>query len=129
MGLTPTLQRSPPNIPVPHKLSPIAIFVIFAPNGVKGITLIHGKVDKCGKINTLISYLQGMCGCPTDGLSIRWAKYLNLSNISSSGSAVINCGNSNPISTGNFLLFCTCVRQRFSPPFNISHKNNCLVTE
>ncbi|KAI9582572.1 hypothetical protein GQX74_011789 [Glossina fuscipes] len=105
MGLTPTLQRSPPNIPVPHKLSPIAIFVIFAPNGGKP--------------------------CPTDGLSIRWGKtkYLNLSNISSSGSAVINCGNSNPISTGNFLLFCTCVRQRFSPPFNISHKNNCLVTE
>uniref|UniRef100_A0A1A9VY61 Uncharacterized protein n=1 Tax=Glossina austeni TaxID=7395 RepID=A0A1A9VY61_GLOAU len=69
MGLTPTLQRSPPNIPVPHKLSPIAIFVIFAPNGGKplGSTFsVHGKVGKCRKINSVISYLQDRSGRSKD---------------------------------------------------------------
>lgn len=35
IGLTPTPHRSPPNIELPQRPSPIAIFVIFAPNGGK----------------------------------------------------------------------------------------------
>lgn len=33
IGLTPTLHRSPPNIDEPHRPSPIAILLIFAPKG------------------------------------------------------------------------------------------------
>lgn len=35
IGVTPTLHRSLPNIELPHNPSPIAIFVMFAPNGGK----------------------------------------------------------------------------------------------
>lgn len=35
IGFTPTLHLSVPNIEVPHKLSLMAIFVMFAPKGGK----------------------------------------------------------------------------------------------
>lgn len=66
IGLTPTLHRSPPNIELPHNPSPIAIFVMLAPNGGKPCdgnrapkmelyTTIHFRnVKQFGKVFVLI---------------------------------------------------------------------------